>query len=82
MPLTAKARELLARCHQRKSSSKWSQRSGSGVLYPEFKLIYCPRKSGVVWMARFRRRNLSEHTTRDEAIKALEAIKKAASLKL
>jgi len=74
MTLTPKARELLARVSQRKPQS-WQRTSASGMAYPEFKVVYCPRKSGVVWMARYRRRNVSEHATRDEAIAALETIK-------
>lgn len=75
MILTPKARKLLARASQREPAKKWAERSGSGMAYPEYKAVYCPRKSGVVWMARYRRRNISEHATRDEAIAALDAIK-------
>ena len=73
--LTPKARELLARSQRSKRSAKWSERSGSGVAYPEFRVVFCPRKSGIVWMARHRRRNISEHATREEAKAALEVIK-------
>lgn len=75
MILTPKARELLARASQRQPANSWQRTSASGTAYAEFKVVYCPRKSGVVWMARYRRRNISEHATRDEAIAALEAIK-------
>jgi hypothetical protein len=75
MTLTSKARELIARVSQRPPAKSWQRTSASGTAYPEFKVVYCPRKSGVVWMARYRRRNISEHPTRDEAIAALNAIK-------
>lgn len=44
--------------------------------YPRCTLVYCPRKSGVVWMVRVRRENISEHKTKAEAVAALALIKK------
>lgn len=70
--MTPYARELLRKFER--SQHERSERLPS--KYPAFKVVYCPRKSGVVWMCCVRRRNVSEHATKEEARAALEALKK------
>jgi hypothetical protein len=65
--LTAAARALLAR---KAEADAW--RGDHGYRYPEYRLVYAPRKAGIAWIVRHRRRNVSEHKTKAAALAALQ----------
>lgn len=74
MTLTPKARELLARAATKAKAAPqapWNVRSGSGVKIAEVRLCYAPRKTGVAWLVKHRRRTIAEFNGLDAKAKAL-----------
>lgn len=76
--LTPYARLLLARnaaaLPVQENADGWKPRSGSGVRKPPVKLVFAPRKSGVLWMVRVRGKIVFESPDKVAAIAHRDAL--------
>lgn len=79
--MTSYARKLLEAAAARAAQpAPWSRRSGSGARIAEFRLVYAPRRSGPIWMARHRGRIVLETPSKAEARAHLDQLKRETAL--
>jgi hypothetical protein len=76
--LTNYARRLLSRqaatVFPVADADGWKPRSGSGVRKPPVKLVFAPRKTGVLWMVRVRGKIVFESPDKATAISHRDAL--------